>query len=79
MGDSKATAFGKHFITNFAPEILRSYLLQIQLYMSGKVWLSQRCVYLIVDFLEEWCSQPSTRLSLTFQHQAESDVELVEE
>ena len=58
MGDSKATAFGKHFIINFAPEILRSYLLQIQLYMSRKVWLSERCVYLIVDFLEEWCSLP---------------------
>jgi len=79
MGDSKATAFGKHFITNFAPEILRSYLLQIQLYMSRKVWLSDRCVYLIVDFLEEWCSLPCKKRSLTLQHQAESDVELVEE
>jgi importin-7 len=54
MSDSKATAFGKHFIANFAPEILRSYLHHIELYMSRKMWLSERCVYLIVDFLEEW-------------------------
>jgi hypothetical protein len=63
MGDSKATAFGKHFITNFAPEILKAYLLQIDLYMNRKVWLSHRCVYLIVDFLEEWLASFS---SLTF-------------
>jgi importin-7 len=54
MGDSKATAFGKHFIANFAPEIMKSYLQQIELYMAHKIWLSERCVYLIVDFLEEW-------------------------
>jgi importin-7 len=54
MGDSKATAFGKHFIANFAPEIMKSYLQQIELYMARKIWLSERCVYLIVDFLEEW-------------------------
>jgi hypothetical protein len=54
MSDSKATAFGKHFIADFAPEIMKSYLQQIDLYMSRKIWLSERCVYLIVDFLEEW-------------------------
>ena len=54
MGDSKANAFGKHFIANFAPEIMKSYLLQMELYMARKIWLSERCVYLIIDFLEEW-------------------------
>jgi hypothetical protein len=54
MGDNKASAFGKHFIANFAPEIMKSYLQNIELYMSRKIWLSERCVYLIVDFLEEW-------------------------
>ena len=54
MSDSKATEFGKHFIADFAPEIMKSYLHQIDLYMSRKIWLSERCVYLIVDFLEEW-------------------------
>lgn len=64
MSDSKATAFGKHFIANFAPEIMKSYLHQIDLYMSRKVWLSERCVYLVVDFLEEWYirNPPSTML-----------------
>jgi importin-7 len=52
--DSKASAFGKHFISNFAPEIMKAYLQQIDLYMSRKIWLSDRCVYLIIDFLEEW-------------------------
>jgi importin-7 len=54
MGDSKASAFGKHFIANFAPEIMKSYLHHIELYMAGKIWLSSRCVYHLVDFLEEW-------------------------
>jgi importin-7 len=54
MGDNKASAFGKHFIANFAPEILKSYLYHVDLYMSRKIWLSDRCVYLMVDFLEEW-------------------------
>jgi hypothetical protein len=34
---------------------MKSYLHHIDLYMSRKIWLSERCVYLIVDFLEEWC------------------------
>jgi hypothetical protein len=62
MSDSKATAFGKHFIANFAPEIMKSYLHHIDLYMSRKIWLSERCVYLIVDFLEEWYSLHLTML-----------------
>ena len=57
MSDSKATAFGKHFIANFAPEILNSYLHHIDLYMNRKIWLSERCVYLIIDFLEDWYVQ----------------------
>jgi hypothetical protein len=59
LSDSKATAFGKHFINNFAPEILKSYLHQVDLYMNRKVFLSDRCVYLIVDFLEEWLQAPT--------------------
>jgi len=54
MADSKASAFGKHFIANFAPEIMKAYLTQIEAFMSRKIWLSDRCVYLAVDFLEEW-------------------------
>jgi len=57
MTDTKAAAFGKHFIADFAPEILKSYLHQIDLYMSRKIWLSERCVYLIIDFLEDWYLQ----------------------
>ena len=53
MNDTKSTAFGKHFIANFAPEILKSYLHQIDLFMAHKIWLSERCVYLIIDFFDE--------------------------
>ena len=57
MTDTKAAVFGKHFIADFAPEILKSYLHYIDLYMNRKIWLSERCVYLIVDFLEDWYVQ----------------------
>src|SRR5271156_4302488 len=63
LGDSKASAFGKHFVANFAPEIMKAYLQQIDLFMSGKIWLSERCVYLIVDFLEE-CIKPKVTWGL---------------
>lgn len=33
---------------------MKTYLHHIDLYMTKKIWLSERCVYLIIDFLEEW-------------------------
>lgn len=47
-------AFSQHFVTNFAPEIFRIYLQQIELYVSGQAWLSDKCQYQIITFFTEW-------------------------
>jgi hypothetical protein len=38
----------------FAPEIFKVYLHQIELYVSGQVWLSKKCQYQILQFFTEW-------------------------
>ena len=47
-------AFAQHFVTNFAPEIFRIYLQQLELYVSGQSWLSDKCQYQIMTFFTEW-------------------------
>lgn len=47
-------AFAQHFVTNFAPEILRTYLNQVQLYVTDQVWLSKKSQYQIFQFFTEW-------------------------
>ncbi|KAF8257751.1 hypothetical protein EI94DRAFT_1817025 [Lactarius quietus] len=47
-------AFAQHFVTSFAPEIFKVYLQQIELYVSGQAWLSQKCQYQILQFFTEW-------------------------
>ena len=34
--------FAQHFVTTLAPEILNTYLKQVQLYTQGQVWLSKK-------------------------------------
>jgi len=46
--------FAQHFATAFAPEIMKVYLLQIELYVSGQAWLSKKCQYQILQFFTEW-------------------------
>jgi len=46
--------FAEHFVTTFAPEIIKTYIQQVDLYTSGQVWLSQKCQYLIFLFFSEW-------------------------
>ncbi|KAI5843637.1 armadillo-type protein [Tricharina praecox] len=50
--------FAKHFIDNFAPEILKAYLQQIELWVSKQRWLSKICLSNILAFLDE-CIKPS--------------------
>ncbi|KAL7276738.1 Nonsense-mediated mRNA decay protein 5 [Rhizina undulata] len=52
------TKFAKHFIENFAPEILKAYLHQIELWVSKQAWLSKICISCIIAFLDE-CVKPS--------------------
>lgn len=46
--------FAEHFVTAFAPEILKVYLQQTERYVSGQSWLSKKCQYLIFQFFTEW-------------------------
>jgi hypothetical protein len=46
--------FAQHFATQFAPEIMKVYLQQIELYVSGQAWLSKKCQYQILQFFTEW-------------------------
>jgi hypothetical protein len=48
--------FSEHFVTNFAPEIFKVYLHQVELYVSGQAWLSKKCQYQIFQFFTEWCA-----------------------
>lgn len=46
--------FAEHFVATFAPEIIKTYLEQLSLYAAGQVWLSEKCLYLVFQFLTEW-------------------------
>lgn len=50
----KYMPFAERFITTFAPEMISTYLRQLDLYTSGQVWMSKKCQYLIFQFLTEW-------------------------
>lgn len=51
------TEFAKTFTANFAPEILKGYLGQIEKWVSKETWLSKRCLSYILIFLDE-CIRP---------------------
>jgi 6-pyruvoyl-tetrahydropterin synthase len=55
-GSSNETyeAFAKNFIDNFAPDILKAYLQQVELWVSKQRWLSKICLSNIIAFLDEW-------------------------
>ena len=57
--------FAKNFINNFAPEILKAYLQQIELWVAKRTWLSKICLSFIVAFMDE-CVKPK----VTWQHLA---------
>ncbi|KAI9729727.1 MAG: hypothetical protein M1834_006678 [Cirrosporium novae-zelandiae] len=49
--------FSKTFITNFAPEILKTYLQQVDKWVQKTTWLSKPCLSYTLVFLEE-CVKP---------------------
>ncbi|KAL6303891.1 ARM repeat-containing protein [Sparassis latifolia] len=59
--------FAQHFVTNFAPEIFKIYLRQVELYVSGQVWLSKKCQYQIFTFFTE-CVKPKSTWALLKPH-----------
>ena len=46
--------FAKTFVETFAPEILKVYIQQVELYVTQKAWLSRKVIYKIVQLLTEW-------------------------
>jgi len=51
--------FAKTFVETFAPEILKVYVQQVELYVTQKAWLSRKVIYKIVQFLTEWSAASS--------------------
>ncbi|CCO31401.1 putative importin c550,11 [Rhizoctonia solani AG-1 IB] len=54
--------FAQHFVTTLAPDILNTYLHQVELNVSGGAWLSKRVTYLAIQFLQQ-----STKAKTTWQ------------
>jgi importin-7 len=59
--------FAEHFVTNFAPEIFKTYLQQVDLFVSGQAWLSAKCQYQIFQFFTE-CVKPKSTWGLLKPH-----------
>ncbi|KAF9493565.1 ARM repeat-containing protein [Pleurotus eryngii] len=59
--------FADHFVTMFAPEILNIYLRQVELFVSGRAWLSKKCQYQIFQFFTE-CVKPKSTWKLLKPH-----------
>ncbi|KAK3710808.1 Nonsense-mediated mRNA decay protein 5 [Vermiconidia calcicola] len=53
------TEVAKSFINNFAPEILKGYLAQIDAWIQKRVWLSKPCLSFTLSFMDE-CVKPKT-------------------
>ncbi|KAA1474736.1 ARM repeat-containing protein [Dentipellis sp. KUC8613] len=60
-------AFAQHFVTSFAPEIFKIYLQQVELFVSGQAWLSNKCQYQIFQFFSE-CVKPKSTWALLKPH-----------
>ncbi|KAI8645751.1 armadillo-type protein [Parasitella parasitica] len=50
---TKYTAFAKSFVANFAPNILQTYLKQIDGWIKNEHWLSNRCLALSAAFFDD--------------------------
>ncbi|EON65354.1 hypothetical protein W97_04592 [Coniosporium apollinis CBS 100218] len=89
--DPDYSEFAKSFITNFAPEILKGYLQQIEKWVAKQTWLSKACLSYTLAFLDE-CIKPKSMWNLLQPHmetlvehllfpvlcQSDEDIELFE-
>lgn len=90
--DVDYSEIAKHFITHFAPEILKIYLAQIEKWVAGSLWLSKPSLFYTLSFLEE-CIKPKVMWEVLQPHidsliehlvfpvlcQSDADLELFEE
>ncbi|KAF2473139.1 ARM repeat-containing protein [Lindgomyces ingoldianus] len=65
--DVDYTEVAKYFITNFAPEILKGYLTQVEKWVGKTGWLSKACLYYTLNFLDE-CIKPKSMWNLLRPH-----------
>ncbi|KAI9689923.1 MAG: hypothetical protein M1822_009805 [Bathelium mastoideum] len=56
---SEYATFAESFIHNFAPQILQTYLQQVEKWVSKTTWLSKPCLSGTLSFLDE-CVKPMT-------------------
>lgn len=50
---SKYMSFAKNFVNNFAPNILRTYLKQIEEWIKKEAWMSAKCLALTAAFFSD--------------------------
>ena len=50
---NKYNSFAKNFITNFAPNILQTYLKQIEGWIKKESWMSAKCLALSAAFFSD--------------------------
>lgn len=89
--EAEYAEFAKSFIKDFAPEILKGYLGQIEKWVGKTTWLSKPCLSFTLVFMEE-CIKPKTmwdhlkpHMQILIQHlifpvlcQSDEDIELFE-
>ncbi|PSN67326.1 ARM repeat-containing protein [Corynespora cassiicola Philippines] len=57
----------KYFIANFAPEILKVYLAQVEKWVGKQLWLSKASLFYTLNFLDE-CIKPKSTWNLLQPH-----------
>ncbi|KAI8394007.1 armadillo-type protein [Radiomyces spectabilis] len=50
---NKYTGFAKNFVNNFAPNILRTYLRQVDAWVKKEIWIPSKCLALIAAFFTD--------------------------
>lgn len=58
-GEDDYADLSKLFTTNFAPEILKCYLQQVEKWIAKQIWLSKPCLSYTLTFLDE-CIKPKS-------------------
>ncbi|CAG8569447.1 9240_t:CDS:10 [Ambispora leptoticha] len=53
-------AFAENFVHNFAPQILREYLQQTDLWIQKKQWLSNKALFYLADFYKDAITHKTT-------------------
>lgn len=57
---SRYTAFAKGFVANFAPNILQTYLKQIEGWIKKEIWISAKCLALAAAFFDDSIKHKTT-------------------